>query len=310
MLPVISVCVQTFNHKRYISKCIEGILSQETKFLFEIIIGEDESSDGTREICMDYAKQYPDRIRLFKRKRENVQYINGKPSGRYNLQQNLKECNGKYIALCEGDDYWTDSNKLQKQFDLLETNLDAVLCGSNALVTYEGETESHLFNVFPRPSIKEITYLSTEDFITEEIPLHTSTIIFRNHILKWPSYHTQCNSGDLVLMTTLSLSGKVVVLPDVTAVYHRNAKSITNAMAGVADSWSYIALFKGVDNQTNGAYQNKIRHLLSKYYFQHARSNWAINNKMDSITSVLNSIWNSPIKFSRLVGQFVSQKIR
>ena len=310
MVPVISVCVQTFNHKKYISKCIEGILSQKTNFLFELIIGEDESSDGTREICIDYAKQYPDKIRLFKRKRENVQYINGKPSGRYNLQQNLKECNGKYIALCEGDDYWTDSNKLQKQFDLLETNSDAVLCGSNALVTYEGETESHLFNVFPRPIIQEITYLSTEDFIKEEIPLHTSTILFRNHIFKWPSYHTQCNSGDLVLMTTLSLSGKIVVLPDVTTVYHKNANSITNSMAGVADSWSYITLFKGINNQTNGAYQSKIRHLLSKYYFQHARSNWAINNKMHTITSILNSICNSPIKFSRLANQFVSQKIR
>ena len=115
--PVVSVCVVTYQHKDFIRSCLDGILMQKTNFPFEIILGEDESTDGTREICKAYAEKYPDKIKLFLRSRKDVIYINQHATGRFNFMENLKAARGKYIAFCEGDDYWIDEYKLQKQVD-------------------------------------------------------------------------------------------------------------------------------------------------------------------------------------------------
>ncbi|MEZ4781129.1 MAG: glycosyltransferase [Flavobacteriaceae bacterium] len=118
--PLVSVVVGVYNHERFIKLCLNGILMQKTDFKYEIILGEDASTDGTREICKEYAKRFPDKIKLFLRSRKDVIYINGNATGRYNFIENLKACQGKYIALCDGDDYWTDPLKLQKQVDFLK----------------------------------------------------------------------------------------------------------------------------------------------------------------------------------------------
>jgi glycosyltransferase involved in cell wall biosynthesis len=118
--PLVSVVVQTYQHARYIKTCLEGILSQKTDFSVEILLGEDDSTDGTRQLCMDYANRYPDKIRLFLHARANNLGINGYPSGRFNFLYNLFSSRGRYIAICEGDDYWIDPNKLQKEVEFLE----------------------------------------------------------------------------------------------------------------------------------------------------------------------------------------------
>ena len=130
---LVSVCVQTYNHEKYIKQCLDSILAQVTSFDFEIILGEDDSNDNTRNICIDYAKNSPEKIKLFLRHRKDVIYINNVPTGRYNFISNLNESRGKYIALCEGDDYWTDKNKLQKQVDFLKSK-DITVINHMALV--------------------------------------------------------------------------------------------------------------------------------------------------------------------------------
>ncbi|MBL4586794.1 MAG: glycosyltransferase family 2 protein [Flavobacteriales bacterium] len=120
--PLVSVSIETYNHVNYIKACLDSVLMQQTDFEFEIILGEDASTDGTREICIEYAERHPDKIRLFLHHRDNNISIGGKPSGRFNLLYNLSKVRGKYIARCEGDDYWTDPLKLQKQVDFLEAD--------------------------------------------------------------------------------------------------------------------------------------------------------------------------------------------
>jgi len=111
----VTVCVPTYRHARSIEKCLDSILEQETDFTYEILIGEDGSTDGTRELCAEYSSKYPERIRLFLHSRDNNIEINGYATGRFNLLYLLSKANGEYIALCEGDDWWTDKNKLQTQ---------------------------------------------------------------------------------------------------------------------------------------------------------------------------------------------------
>lgn len=114
--PMVTVRTSTYQHAPYIKQCIEGVLMQKTTFPFEFIIGEDFSTDGTRETVFEYAKKYPDIIRVI-----TADYnVGSKANGR----RCAKASRGKYMALCEGDDYWTDPLKLQKQVDFLETHSD------------------------------------------------------------------------------------------------------------------------------------------------------------------------------------------
>jgi glycosyltransferase involved in cell wall biosynthesis len=119
---LVSVCVMTYQQVNYIKDCLDGILNQKTDFPFEILLGEDASTDGTREICIEYAKAHPDKIRLFLHTRENNIKIGGQGTAWFNYMNNLFQSNGKYIAICEGDDFWVDPQKLQKQVDVLENN--------------------------------------------------------------------------------------------------------------------------------------------------------------------------------------------
>lgn len=129
--PVVSASLITYNHAPYISACIDSMLEQKTDFPFEICIGEDESSDGTREICIDYAKRYPDRIRLILRSQSDPDRGMYRSQGVYNYVESARACNGKYIAVCDGDDVWIDPLKLQKQFDVMEENPSVSLVHSD-----------------------------------------------------------------------------------------------------------------------------------------------------------------------------------
>lgn len=119
--PVVSVHMITFNHEQHIGKAIEGVMMQKTDFEFELVIGEDCSQDKTREICFEYQKKYPDKIRVLWW-HENVNNLGG------NAPRTLIRCRGKYIAFCEGDDFWTDPLKLQKQVDVFRQNPNVAIC--------------------------------------------------------------------------------------------------------------------------------------------------------------------------------------
>lgn len=125
--PVVSVHMITYNHEPYIRQAIEGVMMQKTDFEFELVIGEDCSQDKTREICFEYQKKYPEKIRVLWW-HENVLKLGG------NGRRNRAHCRGEFIAYCEGDDYWIDPLKLQKQVDVMSQHPNVGLCFTNATV--------------------------------------------------------------------------------------------------------------------------------------------------------------------------------
>lgn len=129
--PVVSVWIITYNQAEYIRDAIDSVLMQETEYPFEIILGDDESTDGTRDICIEYAKKYPSRIRLFLHKRQNNIKVMGKPTHLFQFYYNGFHLRGEYVAGCSGDDYWTDKNKIQKQVEYLRAHPDvSAVCHS------------------------------------------------------------------------------------------------------------------------------------------------------------------------------------
>lgn len=224
--PLVSVCIQTYQHVNFISDCLEGVLKQKTNFKYEIIIGEDESSDGTLDICKSYAQNYPELIRLFLHKRANNIIINGNPSGRFIYLNNLYLARGKYIALCEGDDYWTDPYKLQKQVDFLEANPDYQACAHEVEVL----TNNGLIS-----SKKAKSTFVLEDFFHAS-NLNTCSFIFRNNI-SFEERHLKAIVGDMVLFILCAQKGKIHFISEPMAVYRFMGQG---AYSGVEDKQNHL----------------------------------------------------------------------
>ncbi len=198
MNPKVSVCITAYNHEKFISQALDSVLMQETDFDFEVLIGEDDSEDNTREIVKGYHKQHPDTIRLFLNDRDHVIHINGRPTGRWNFINNIENARGNYIALLDGDDFWTDPKKLQVQVDLLESNPEVAISIHNVAVSYMNQNiESHPFyaqdpsgsNMRHKPeSISTLEDLIAGNFI------QTPSVVFRAHLFqRFPDWY--CKNG-------------------------------------------------------------------------------------------------------------------
>ena len=217
--PLVSICSLSYNHSKYIRKSLDSLLSQKTSFRFEIIVHDDASSDGTSEILREYAEKYPEIIKPIFQK-EN-QYSKGiKPIFEYVFPM----ANGKYIALCETDDYWIDPYKLQKQVDFMEKNPDVVICGTNWLNNYYGKHQVPALN-FDKGN-KRVFYF--EDLLKENI-FKPSTVLFRK-IVKLPNYLYNIKFIDRYLwLHILSLNKKnkgVVFVEEITTIYNLHTGGI------------------------------------------------------------------------------------
>lgn len=229
--PLVSVNMLTFNHERYIKQAIEGIVNQKTNFPFELVIGEDCSSDKTREIVFEYQKKYPHIIRVLTS--EKNLFTNGSSNGK----RTLLATRGKYIALCEGDDYWTDMDKLQKEADYLESHPEAGLVGTNFRMLYEdrGEiTDPYYGNQALQP------YSSPEEIMICTNPLGNWGIMTLTVMYRRDCYLKSFNDDRFQLVKLTSGDSKlwyeapkrnmgVGRLNDVTAVYRIHRSGFTTS---------------------------------------------------------------------------------
>jgi glycosyltransferase involved in cell wall biosynthesis len=216
----VTVSLITFNHAPFIAQAIESVLMQQTNFDFELLIGEDDSRDGTRQIVTDYKAKYPDRIRLLLNGRKNVVYVNGKPTGQWNFANNIHNSRGEYVALLDGDDYWTSPLKLQKQVDFLEDNRDCAMCFHNVRILDEAEpTRLERHHTMPMRDKYGIEDLLRGNF------MHTCSVVFRSRLFDdLPSWFFKCPLGDWPLHVLNAQHGRIGYLDEDMAVYRKHGK--------------------------------------------------------------------------------------
>ena len=204
--PKISACLITFNHENFIRECLEGAISQIGDFDYEIIIGDDCSSDNTKQICLEYSTKYPNLIKYTKRN-NNLGMIG-------NWIATISECSANYIALCEGDDYWTDPYKLQKQVDFLEANSDYVLSFHKVkILKPSGEFVDDFITNVPENYETQETLARLGNYI------HTPSVVFRNIKMEFPPEFSLSPVGDYFLYIMLTEHGKLKYLEEEMAVY-------------------------------------------------------------------------------------------
>lgn len=217
--PEITVRVITFQHAPYIRKCLEGILMQETEIPFEIVIGEDDSTDGTKEICIEYAKRYPDKIRLFLNDRKNNIQFMGSPTARFNVVYTKLKSRGRLSAFCEGDDYWTDPQKLEKQYRLMEKHPECNLSFHPALI--EWGSDKKRAEIFKRHKDHNHIY-TVSDIIEgggEFCP--SNSLMVRGNVESVYEWQLQTPVGDYFSQVLASLNGGALYINDVMSVYRK-----------------------------------------------------------------------------------------
>ncbi len=229
---MLSVCMITYNHEKFIEQAIQSAIDQVTNFDFELVIAEDRSTDRTREICFRLKEQYPNKIKLITRD-HNVGAHN-------NFIECFNSCKGKYISLLEGDDYWTDVNKLQQQVDFLENNSDYAICFHNCLEKFDDKSkEDFLYCPSDLPDT-----LIQRDLIDKMNFIPTCSVVFRNKLFKeFPLWYKSLGMGDWTLHILNSNFGKIKFFNKVMSVHRlhdggvwtgskqiRNEKLIINAL--------------------------------------------------------------------------------
>lgn len=219
--PKVSIVCITYNHGPFISKALDGFVSQKTDFVFEAIVADDFSDDNSRAIIAEYAKKYPDIIKPIFREKN----IGSLP----NYVDALSRADGQYLAICDGDDYWTDDLKLQKQVDFLDNNPDYSMCCHPFRQTYIDKSVPDKIITpwdFVSRDAKQRGYLTIKDLFPVN-PIGSLTAMYRWSLKnKTPDWMKDYHIGDLVLHLLHADKGRIGVIDEVMAVYQRHANGV------------------------------------------------------------------------------------
>ncbi len=269
---MVSVCCTTYNHEKYISECIEGILNQQTSFNYELIIHDDASTDHTQSIIKKYYNLYPDIIHpilqtenQFSKKAEILRdYV-------------LPNVHGKYVAYCEGDDYWIDPYKLQRQVEMLERNADSLFCvHSTYEVTRDGKRTGKIFpeNKFTSERVKSDEFIND---VLDGYSFHTSSYMFRKkewgeYITHKPSFRKVVNIGDVPYMLYFGSLADVCFVDRFMSCYRRGVESSwTMLQKSDYSGHHYLSVYnmlKEFDTFSEGKYRKQITKKAADYKFK------------------------------------------
>lgn len=241
--PVVSVFMITWNQAHFVGRAIESVLEQRTTFPVELVIGEDRSTDGTREIVQAFQRRHPDRIRLL---------LNPVNVGwRENSLRTFAACRGKYIALLEGDDYWTDPDKLQLQVELMESHPNAFICGARALVWKQGEPEPK--DVTPPEPTEILAEYGAQELLRGLWWFRTCTKLLRRaDVEATPTRFREKDWAGTLWLVARSNFGMVCFLDRVVGVYREHAGGVWSSLprherviSDVHELYLLVPVFRG-----------------------------------------------------------------
>lgn len=252
--PLVSILFITYNHAAYIRQALDGILIQQVPFDLEIVVANDASTDETTAIIAEYVARMP---HLYQVLAHDVNLGVNR-----NVDRGLRACRGRYVALIEGDDYWTDSQKLARQVEFLEANPDFSFCFHNAQVVYEDGSgkSSHLMTADLKPEF-------TLDDITRDWNIATASVMYRKGLLPHlPTWAFESVACDLPIFVILANQGRVGFLSQCMSVYRINGGGVTRSGHAERFLLSLVRMHENVDRYLDYRYhQNTMKKLAEDY---------------------------------------------
>ena len=275
---MVSICCAVYNHKPYLEQTLEGFLSQKTSFSFEVIINDDVSTDGSRELLDQYEKKYPDIIKVIF---QNENQYAKKKKIVFDILAPIAR--GKYIAICEGDDYWSDPYKLQRQVDVMEKEKNCSVCVHKVRdIDKDGKK---LPNTYPSELVKE-GLIQQEEFIKmlfapSRYWFHVNSFLFRAKYLKkfngeYPEFIKVSGVGDVPLTWLLVNEGDIFYIDKEMSVYRRDAVGSWSAKMQNRDyrkqmSEMFCNSLTAYNSYTNYKYDEMISQDIIKSQFDYLR---------------------------------------
>lgn len=264
-LPVVSICCITYNHEKYIAEAMDGFLAQTTNFQFEIIVGDDHSTDNTPLILADYAVRFPNIVKLISHS-ENIGMM-------LNFKKTFESCKGKYIALCEGDDCWTSINKLQKQIDFMDKNSDFAIC-FHQCANLDQENQKIIKNY---PHYSDEKEFSLTDLFTTNIA-NTCSVIYRNFQIEIPDFFKILKLGDWPLHMLHAQYGKIKYFPDNLGIYRIHPEGVWTSAQMYEKLEQVNKMLKEIDAFFHHQYSDHINATIGKNMFH--QSMYLVNHNM------------------------------
>lgn len=267
--PKLSICIVTFNHANFIKQCLDGILNQKINFEIEIIIGEDCSTDNTASLVREYAEKFPNFIKSF------IRPLN--VGAKTNFIHCFLSCRGDYIIYIEGDDYWTDTQKLQTQVDFLDSNPQASACFHNAEIVFE-DGSGFAPQLINTPDQKK--WVNSSDFLGEKETwfMATASVMMRTKFAQLlPDWFLESKSGDIPLYVILAEKGPIGYIDRIMSVYrkHEGGMSYTDNTQSEAFLNNRIFMYSKINEYTKFKYHLSIQNIIYEYLLQkiHSRKN-------------------------------------
>lgn len=258
----------TYNHEKFIAQAIESVLSQETTFPFEIVIGEDCSTDRTREISLEFQARYPEIVRVLTPE-ANLGV------GR-NVAESLRACRGEYIAICEGDDFWTDPTKLTKQVKRLETEPDAALCFHK--VTAINDVTGEYRGDFPVAEFRK-ERATLNDIIRKNFIVTCSVLFRRKAQPELNDGFETLKIGDWALFLLLTLKGPAVYIDETMATYRIHGGGVWTSGTLYSRTTEIVRTLEYVLPKLSGKDKLQLKSILSRFCLRVSRDALRVDNR-------------------------------
>ena len=279
--PLVSILCLAYNHEPYIEDALEGFLIQRTDFPFEILIHDDASTDRTADIIREYEANYPNLIKpIYQRENQYSQGI------RVTLTYQYPRALGKYIAMCEGDDYWTNPLKLQKQTDFLEKNSDFAICFHNMQIIYENEPRLNRISNKNQNEITTINTLACGNYI------YTASCVFRNNFIILPDWFYQCPVGDYPLHLLNAQYGKIKFVNEVMGVYRIHQEGTWGDTSMVHQREKWLEMLELIRDKFDISIRNSLNKNLCNCIFKLAQ-HYLENNDYEKYNFYIKKIRNN-----------------
>jgi glycosyltransferase involved in cell wall biosynthesis len=276
----LSVAMITYNQERFIGQAIESVLAQRVNFDYEIVIGEDCSTDGTRAVIMDLHRRYPDRIKLLLRE-QNL-------GGRANVQSTMAACQGEYLAILEGDDYWTSADKIQKQVDFFDAHPDRAICCHR--VQFLNETGPAELDVYP---LQPAGTYTIEDLLKGNFVMTCSAVARRHLMRPLPaSVSRATKAGDWPFFALAARHGTIELMDDVMAVYRVHAESKWSSLPRSARMKDGVRMLAALDRYLEFRYTNTIRQTIASWSLELASMGRSEGKRIETARHLVNCIRN------------------
>lgn len=278
---MVSVCCITYNQEKYIRRCLDGLVNQVCSFKYEIIVHDDASTDNTSGIVLEYADKYPDLIHPI------IQTENQYSKGIIISSIIIKQAKGKYCAICEGDDFWTDPHKLEKQVEAMERNPSCHIC----LHSVQGVNEDETPNGIMYPNFKIDTgvisgerlldYICTNEYVFQTTSFFMKTDDLKEFFNNPPEFRRVSATGDTPYLLFFSTIGDVYYISDTMSCYRhtdlehntRKAKYMNTEEKIVAHYNKQIHMMEEFDKYTNGKFHELCQRKIDGYFFDKAVRN-------------------------------------